>query len=50
LGSIRDRRTHSGLLAISADARYVAFQSEATNLVKGDTNTEGDAFVRGPLR
>ncbi|WP_243058029.1 hypothetical protein [Nocardioides sp. SR21] len=32
--------------AISADGRYVAFYSEATNLVPGDTNGVGDVFVR----
>jgi Tol biopolymer transport system component len=32
--------------AISADGRYVAFVSVATNLVLGDTNGEGDIFVR----
>lgn len=31
--------------AISADGRYVAFLSEATNLVAGDTNAVRDAFV-----
>ena len=35
--------------AISADGRYVAFYSYATNLVAGDTNAAVDAFVRGPL-
>jgi hypothetical protein len=35
--------------AISADGRYVAFYSAATNLVPGDTNSAADAFVRGPL-
>ena len=35
--------------AISADGRYVAFSSEASNLVAGDTNSAADAFVRGPL-
>ncbi len=34
------------LLAISADGRYVAFLSEATNLVAGDTNGSNDVFVR----
>jgi Tol biopolymer transport system component len=34
---------------ISADGRYVAFVSEATNLVPGDTNGQPDVFVRGPL-
>jgi len=31
--------------AISADGRYVAFGSEATNLVPGDTNGAWDIFV-----
>jgi len=31
---------------ISADGRYVAFYSDATNLVRHDTNGEPDAFVR----
>jgi hypothetical protein len=36
----------SGLTkSISADGRYVAFFSEATNLVPGDTNGFGDVFV-----
>ncbi|WP_052700178.1 hypothetical protein [Methylocucumis oryzae] len=30
---------------ISANGRYVAFQSEANNLVKGDTNKQTDIFV-----
>jgi len=32
--------------AISADGRYVAFASDATNLVSGDTNGFNDIFVR----
>jgi Tol biopolymer transport system component len=32
--------------AISADGRFVAFWSFATNLVAGDTNNEWDIFVR----
>src|SRR3954451_4661592 len=32
--------------AVSADGRYVAFASAATNLVKGDTNGHSDVFVR----
>ena len=32
--------------SISADGRYVAFASDATNLVAGDTNGERDIFVR----
>ena len=33
-------------IAISADGRYVAFSSRATNLVSGDTNGVVDVFVR----
>jgi hypothetical protein len=36
--------------SISADGRFVAFYSGATNLVPGDTNDAADAFRRGPLR
>jgi Tol biopolymer transport system component len=36
--------------AVSGDGRFVAFRSEATNLVSGDTNDERDIFLRGPLR
>ena len=32
--------------SISADGRYVAFMSDSTNLVSGDTNGTDDAFVR----
>lgn len=32
--------------AMSADGRYVAFRSSATNLVAGDTNNVADVFVR----
>ena len=35
--------------SISADARYVAFQSDATNLVQGDTNGLTDIFVHDSL-
>lgn len=31
---------------VSADGRFVAFQSDASNLVSGDTNSVTDAFVR----
>jgi len=37
--------THS----ISADGRYVAFDSHATNLVPGDTNASSDVFVHDNL-
>ncbi|MDQ3944145.1 MAG: hypothetical protein M3357_03120 [Actinomycetota bacterium] len=36
----------SGDPAISADGRYVAFASEATNLVPGDANGISDVFLR----
>ncbi len=35
----------SSAAAISADGRYVAFASEATNLLPGDTNGKKDIFV-----
>jgi hypothetical protein len=34
---------------LSADGRYVAFQSAASNLVPDDFNQKVDIFVRGPL-
>lgn len=36
----------SGSASLSADGRYVAFQSAAPNLVAGDTNANNDVFVR----
>ena len=36
-------------LAISADGRYVAFESFASNLVSGDSNAQLDIFVRDTL-
>jgi Tol biopolymer transport system component len=36
----------SNMGSISADGRYVAFQSYASNLVAGDTNGGNDVFVR----
>ncbi len=44
-GAQADGETRDGP-AISGDGRYVAFVSEATNLVAGDTNGNADAFVR----
>ena len=38
--------TTSSAPAISADGRYVAFESDATNLVGGDANGSRDVFVR----
>jgi hypothetical protein len=37
---------NSDLPSISADGRFVAFDSDATNLVPGITNNSGDIFVR----
>jgi hypothetical protein len=34
------------LMYVSSDGRYVSFQSNATNLVPGDTNNHSDVFVR----
>ena len=36
--------------SVSADGRYVAFSSDATNLVAGDTNNARDVFVRDTLQ
>jgi WD40 repeat protein len=36
----------SGSAALSADGRYIAFESLATNLVSGDTNGVADIFVQ----
>ena len=36
---------HSFVSSLSADGRYVAFTSLASNLVAGDTNGTSDAFV-----
>ena len=47
----REGDAHSGLFdgmsgpSISADGRFVVFDSEATNLVKGDTNGVSDVFI-----
>ncbi len=43
-GSVADRGSYQA--AISGDGRYVAFRSNATNLVAGDTNGVSDVFVR----
>jgi Tol biopolymer transport system component len=40
-----ERSRTSGRSSISADGRYVAFTSAASNLVSGDTNGLDDAFV-----
>jgi Tol biopolymer transport system component len=41
---------YNGLtVALSSDARYVAFDSSSSNLVAGDTNSLNDVFVRDRL-
>jgi Tol biopolymer transport system component len=35
--------------SVSADGRFVAFESEASNLVEGDTNEQTDVFVHDRL-
>jgi Tol biopolymer transport system component len=40
---------YSYAIGISAHGRYVVFNSDATNLVAGDTNKQGDVFVRDRL-
>ena len=41
----RQSNGHSFRASLSANGRWVAFASEATNLVQGDTNNETDVFV-----
>jgi hypothetical protein len=36
----------TGLAVLSADGRYAAFESAASNLIAGDTNNSSDVFVR----
>jgi Tol biopolymer transport system component len=40
-----DPNGSSSIPSISADGRYVAFNSDASDLVVGDTNQSGDVFV-----
>jgi len=35
--------------AITADGRFVAFDSDASDLIKNDGNLSADVFVRGPI-
>ena len=44
LAAIDDIAGTSGAPSISADGRYVVFESEASNLVLGDTNGKSDFF------
>lgn len=45
-GGVQPNGDFSILPAISADGRYVAFNSDASNLVSGDTNATNDVFLR----
>lgn len=46
-GGQGDKKSPAGhRLGVSAHARYLAFSSQATNLVAGDLNGFGDVFVR----
>jgi Tol biopolymer transport system component len=45
-GGEQAKGNSSGAPALSADGRFVAFQSFASNLVPGDTNGATDVFVR----
>ncbi len=45
-GTQADGGSGQGQVAVSADGRFVAFVSDATNLVPGDTNGVADIFVR----
>lgn len=48
-GAQGDGGSYSLWLAISSDGRFVAFASDSTNLVPGDTNAQYDVFVRDRL-
>ena len=41
-----EANSYSSWPSISSDGRYVAFGSDATNLVSGDMNSQSDVFVR----
>jgi hypothetical protein len=45
-GGTEANQTSGSKPALSADGRQVAFVSSASNLVPGDTNGQGDVFVR----
>jgi hypothetical protein len=45
-GGTQGNGYHSDGASISADGRYVAFESDASNLVNGDSNGVYDSFVR----
>ena len=41
----KSNKDYSSFPSISGDGRYVVFQSDATNLVTGDTNAKTDIFL-----
>ncbi len=45
-GNIGNRFSRSYTPSLSSDGRYVAFYSQASNMVLNDTNKTGDIFVR----
>ncbi|MDQ5922491.1 MAG: hypothetical protein QG644_199, partial [Patescibacteria group bacterium] len=45
-GEVEANNSSNYLSAVSSDGRYVAFASDATNLVAGDTNASTDIFIR----
>src|SRR4028119_1731469 len=46
-GNLGNRGSYNA--SISADGRFVAFSSDASNIVPGDTNSDRDIFVRDTL-
>lgn len=46
----REGNDRSSSASVSGEGRFVAFDSDATNLIPGDTNGTGDVFVRDRLR
>ena len=49
-GDFTEANDSSFFPAVNADGRYIAFQSDATNLVPSDTNAATDIFVRDTCR
>jgi Transposase len=49
VGAAGQANSFSTMPAVSADGRFVAFVSGASNLVPGDTNGRQDVFVRDRL-
>ena len=48
-GGAQAKGGHSAEVKVSADGKFVAFESSAKNLVGNDTNGRSDIFRRGPL-